>query len=222
MTNTSYIATAALLAVLTTAAAAAGPKSDGRGQTAKATPPPFGILCDQWITVPTNAGPGIMTIHPVAIDGRHRVDAVAVVDGKPVARLLWLTADDTPLPPLPPVPPVPPVPPIPPITVQPLAITIIEESSLRTPAQAAILFNDQIADLIIAQKHLCRIVDKDAQFPAGVPDVIKDALARAAKAKLPYLVLWGTAAKTVVSEGPMPEIAADFLALIKQHGGPKP
>jgi len=214
MTNTAYIATAALLSVLALATSAAGVPPGGRGNAPMRQSPDFGIRCDTWISVPTTAGPGLIIIRPPDIAGRARIDAVAVVNGQLATRILWLTADDTPLPPNPPVPPDPPP------LVQALAITIIEESSLRTPAQAAVLFNDQIADLIATQKHVCRIVDKDALFPAGVPSVIKHALDRAAKHPMPYMVLWGTTTKTVVSEGPMPETAATFLALLKKHGGP--
>jgi hypothetical protein len=111
--------------------------------------------------------------------------------------------------------------------VQPLAITIIEESSQRTPAQAAILYDAAIADLIAARGHLCRIVDQHALFPKGMPPIIQDAFRRAfptlpgiTPPPLPYMVFWGTKTSTAVWEGPMPEIPADFQRILKTHGGP--
>lgn len=177
---------------------------------AGATVQPFGLLTDQWFNVPTTAGQGIALIQQPDATGKCRYNVVAVIDGKPVPRLLWLTPTDSPTPPPPPPPP----------TKEPLIVTIVEESAERTPARAAILFNDAIADLLEAKKWPCNVVDPNATFPKGTPPEIAQALALAKTATLPLMVIRGQKSGQVLWSGPMPEQQDAFIARLNQFGAP--
>lgn len=104
---------------------------------------------------------------------------------------------------------------------QSLWITIVHESSDRTPAFIAAVASLAIDTAIKAGNHHLRLVDQDAKDERGsVPGYLAGYISRAKQKGLPYAFFTDDAGKPIW-EGSAPKTEVDMLSLIRQYGGGK-
>ncbi len=199
----------------------------------------------QLVTVPPAtvhvwAPPGLYSL---SIRGLWTKTRTVTVEGKPAQLLEGMgllddratftveaTAPPTPQPPTPP--------PTPPTPAKPAHVSavIIEETSKRTPAQAAAIFDAGLQDWAKTRGHQVYVFDKDldpdkptetpddpktaSAAPPKAPDKFKPFFQSARDKPLPRLVIAETGATAVTVDVPCPETAAAIIDTIKQNTAP--
>jgi hypothetical protein len=107
-------------------------------------------------------------------------------------------------------------------TPQPAAqtiwITVVEETSQRTPQQAAVINSKAVADLIQARGHYWRAIDQNARNEQGQAPADLAAYVQRSAGRLPYVILTDSAGK-ILFEGPLPATEQAMLDLVKKYGG---
>ncbi len=146
----------------------------------------------------------------------------AACDGKSPPRIYSYTigadasGDVTPAPTPAPVPtPLPPV-------VQKIAVTILEESHDRTPAQAAVIASPALRQYAAAGGHVFAAIDKDVKSPDGsTPAKFKEWIDYAASrgAALPHIFVTAKDSGQLLYDGPLPATEAEALSIAKKYGG---
>ncbi len=117
-----------------------------------------------------------------------------------------------------PVPPTPDPAPRP----QKIAVTIIEESHDRTPAQAGIIASQTLRDFAKRGGHAFNSIDKDVRNSDGASPVrFKQWIdyANSKNVRLPYLFITTLDGGKLLWDGPLPENENAILAKMKYYGG---
>ena len=118
--------------------------------------------------------------------------------------------DDSPDPPPPPPPP-------PPGPIQEMTVLVVEESSQRTPEQAAILMCYPCRKWLTDNGHRMRIVDKDVKDQSGQVPADLERFIDPPPDILPYVFLVDANGVTHW-QGPLPDTLDEFQALWKEYG----
>lgn len=124
-----------------------------------------------------------------------------------------------------PTPEPPPNPPVPPTPTGPRQLILIWESGEPTEATATAAKSKDLKQYLVDHNHHLWMIDKDAVGPDGksAPAEFAGWLERAKKETLPRLFIVAASSDggggNIVWEGSPPATAAEWLDLIKRHGG---